>query len=128
MPTKRFDLVKPTTDTDPIGFFLGEHPFTCLSDLPVAATHALVSYASPVRGAFAFLRGALIAEDEDRFDEVVASKTELVTEEVLMDVLRYVSSEFGARPTRRSASSQAGPLTTSDGSPDSSSSEEPAPQ
>lgn len=123
MPIKKFPLNPPNPSDDPIQFALGDETFTCLDDLPAAAIHALVSYASPVRGAVAFLRGALIANDEDRFDAALASKKLIVGEDTLLDVLKYVSEQYGSRPTRRSSSSQDGPLTTNDGSPGSSPSE-----
>lgn len=117
MPLKKFPLTPPDPDGEPIQFQLGdEPPFTCLPDLPAAAIHALVSN-GPTVGMFAFLRGALVADDEDRFDETLARKDRVVTDDVLNDVLRYVSESYGQRPTRRSSSSQDGPLTTSAGSP-----------
>lgn len=120
MPVKKFPLEPPDADADPIQFALGDELFTCLPSAPAVAVHALVSYPSPIRGTFAFIRGVLVADDEDRFDAYLARKDVLVDEDTLMDVLRYLSSEYGARPTRRSSSSQDGPLTTSDGSPGSS--------
>jgi hypothetical protein len=122
MPLKKFALVDPNDygDDDPIRFQLGdEPPFTCLPDVPAAAIHALVTR-GPTDGMFAFLRGALIADDEDRFDALLARKDVLVDDGTLNAVLSYVSEAFTNRPTRRSSSSQDGPLTTNDGSPGSS--------
>lgn len=124
MPAKKFDLNPPAPDDDPIRFALGDEWFTCLPDMPAAAVYALVSHTSPVRGAITFIRGALVADDEDRFDATLARKDFIVDEDTLMGVLRFVSESYGARPTLRSTSSQDGPLTTSDGSPASSASGE----
>lgn len=121
MPVKKFQLVHPEGEPDdPIQFALEDRTFTCLSDLPVAATHALVSFASPIRGAIAFIRGALIANDEDAFDEMLARKDVLITEDVLMDVLDYVSGRYTARPTQRPISLPDGGSPTNDGAPASS--------
>lgn len=117
MPPKRFPLITAADhDDEPPTFALGDHTFTCLPVAPAAAVHALVA-SRPTLGAMAFIRGVLVAEDEDRFDELIARKDVIVDEPTLGDVLRYLSTEYAARPTRRSSSSQDGPPTTNDGSP-----------
>lgn len=121
MPLKKFPLEPAKRAEDPIQFALGDQTFTCLDEAPAVAIHAL-GMRSAVASTFAFIRGVLVPEDEDRFDRYVARKDIIVGEEVLGDVLRYLSGEYAARPTRRSTSSLGGPLSTNDGSEDSSSS------
>lgn len=125
MAKKRYSLdIEPRSD-EPIGFFLGDEEFTCLDDAPAVAKYALLT-SGPIVGTLTFIRGVLIAEDEDRFDELLGRKDVIVTDVVLAAVLGDLQEVYTGRPTRRPSSSPGGPQATNDGSPGSSTSEDEA--
>lgn len=119
---KRYAIEGPARSEDPIQFALGDEVFTCLDEVPAAASYALV-VGGLVVATLDYIRGVLVAEDEDRFDELLRRKDVVVTQSVLSEVLTDLVAVYTARPTRRPANSVGGPQPTSTESPGSSLSE-----
>ena len=120
MPKRVFDL--PSTERpEPIEFSIADVDYECLDDLPAQAVYLLSTLGDPIAETIAFIRGCLAPGYEDRFDEQLARKGrgQVVTQDVLSDVLDYLIGAYSNRPTPPPESSPGGrQATTAPSQPD----------
>lgn len=100
MPRPVFELPATDTDDDPIEFQMGAVLYRCVDDLPATAVYALATSGAVV-GAVRFIRGCVLPEFEDTFDAQLDEKArgKVVTDQVLAQVLKYLTRTYTGRPT-----------------------------
>lgn len=122
MPHKRWSTFAEPRD-DVISFEINGETFLCLPQLPAAAFRAVGSWTTTVMNACKFIE-ATLAEDDDviRFNQVLDSKTKIVTGEDVQDIMNWLIEVYTQRPTTSPEESQNGRSTPNAGSAGDSSS------
>lgn len=104
---------KPWTETFAV---MGELPQGVLDDLSQAISIKDGQIRYSTRAVVGFLRGALVIDDEDRFELLLRDKRRLVRLEQLGDVMLWAVAQVTDRPTSPSPISSDGRRDTDDGS------------
>lgn len=130
MKTFTVGTTGPALEFELVGTDLHGHPyratFRCLPEISVAAVQEISSATDSGAGTkvlVPFLERCLVADDIERFREVVHGSTVFITMNVLSDIALWLVEEYAGRPTSASSGSLDGSMPTTPMSMDSAGSE-----
>lgn len=115
MPGHRtFDTREVGEDDKGPTFDLAGRKLVCLPVLPVAAQQLLRREGLPIRELVAFVEATLTDSSVVLFRDALADKTQIVDEDLLADVVMWLTEEYAQRPSVPPSDSSDGRPTTTD--------------
>lgn len=96
-------------------FGLGGVQFQCISRPTMAAVKLISRVDGGSISCSEFIRAVLVAEDEEKWDGLLASKEVMVKGAKVIEIFNWLVEQYSGRPTKRPSRSRAGRSKTGDG-------------